>query len=202
MAVNETYAPACKEPKAYGLIDWMIAAPSQVVDPLEVDPTTLGTLLHLGSSVDTTEFRNAPYYNEIYGDQHGGQQGPPIEMQYLGHVVHFTVELVTWDETALELIRERVVQNPTRGLDSAAIIGAMMFKRNAIRVVANTADQDDVRNFYTCIAREPMSIGYGTKFAAWRIPFTAYRTPCYSLAGGVIEDDNNTSTWPWPIPDP
>ena len=196
MTTNPQYTPVCLEPKAYGLIDWEVAVPA-----LNAAGDTLTTLIELGTSVETTEFRNQPFYNEIYSDLHGGQQGPPIELQYLGHLVHFTIELTTWNETALELLRQRafiVAPNADRGTVHQANIGQNMFLNHSVRVLANTAQTEDVRNFYCCIAREPMSVGYGTKWASWRIPMTAYRAPCYwpGLIGGVVEDLNTGQTIP------
>ena len=204
MTANATYTPGCFVPKAYGLIDWVVYTPSYV--PSSGGGYELSTVYRrLGTSTDTTEFQNQPFMNEIHSDRHGGESGPPVEIQYLGHTVKFVIELTTWDDAVLDLLRDRAfgpydvdgLVNPTYGIDTQWKIGQNMLINNPIRVTANTEKAEDVRNFWCCVNSEPIACGMGTKWAAWRIPFTAYRVPCNAPAAiaGRIEDrttQNNT----------
>lgn len=202
MTVNATYAPGCFAPKAYGLVDWIVAVPSWTLDG-GGDYVLSTSFNRLGTSTDTTEFQNQPFLNDIHSDRHGGEAGPPIETQYLGHIVKFVIELTTWNDATLDLLRDRAMgpgdgaglSNPTYGIDYQWKIGRNMFINNPIRVIANTERAEDVRNFWCCVNQEPIACGMGTKWAAWRIPFTAYRAPCNAPVGvaGRIEDRTTTS---------
>jgi len=197
MTTNDDYSPGCFTPRAYGLIDWVIWVPSWTFDGTNYQINTPANALRLGTSTDTTEFQNQPFMNDIHSDRHGGEQGPPVETQYLGHTVKFVIELTTWNDSVLDLLRGRALDPrtgtaltaPTYGIDSQYKIGQNMFQNNPIRVCANTERAEDVRNFWCCINTEPIACGIGTKWAAWRIPFTAYRVPCnIPNIGERIED--------------
>lgn len=197
MTINDDYAPGCFTPRAYGLVDWVVFVPSFGFNEGSVVLNT--NALRLGTSTDTTEFQNQPFMNDIHSDRHGGESGPPVETQYLGHTVKFVIELTTWDDSVLDMLRDRAfgpsstsptgLVNPTYGIDTQWKIGQNMLQNNPIRVCANTEQAEDIRNFWCCVNGEPIACGLGTKWAAWRIPFTAYRVPCnIPTIGGRVED--------------
>jgi len=181
MPINETWNPACQSPKAYGLLDLRIAAPAYN------QSGQLNNLIPLGVATDTLEITPRPFYNDIYSDQYGGQQGPPVDVQYLGETIDINFSLTTWNETAINLLKQRAI-NQVRGVVSQNEIGSFTLKSHSIRFLINTQDTDDIRNFWCCLARQPVPIGMGTKWAEYRISLTAYRPPCYHPNSGVIED--------------
>ncbi len=177
------YSPTCQEPIAYGLLDLKIAVPA-------FEGTEMQDLIDLGSTVDSTDVQNRPFFHDIHTDRNGGHQGPPNEVQYLGHIVNINLELATWNPVAIEHLRKRAV-NATQGKVLQSEIGEMMLKEKSIRLLMDTPDPADTRNFWCCLVREPMNIGMGTKWSSYRLSFTAYRPPCYHQKADIIEDTNN-----------
>lgn len=194
MPVNNNYNPACLAPKAYGLLDLWIASPAFfTASGGTLTPGTGGsagnpaTLIRLGIATDTLEITPRPFYNDIYSDQYGGQQGPPVDVQYLGETIDINFSLTTWNEVAINLLKRRAI-NAVRGQVNQNEIGNFVLRSHSLRFLINTADTDDIRNFWCCLARQPVPIGMGTKWAEYRISLTAYRPPCYHPMSGVIED--------------
>jgi hypothetical protein len=177
------YSPICAEPKAYGLLDIKMSAPPYVGDSLQ-------PLIDLGSAVDSTGISERTFWNDIHGDRNGGRAGQPVEVQYIGHMVMIRLELLAWNDAAIEILRERAV-NANLGTIDQSEMGQMMLKENSIRLLIDTLDPLDRRNFWCCLARDPIENAMGTKWASYQITMAAYRPPCYHEKADILEDKDN-----------
>jgi hypothetical protein len=161
--------PLCNEPIANGLVDWWFTQRSITAGQMVVSD-----LAQLGSSVDTTEFQTSAHYHEVHSSLTGGTAAP-IDQLYLGQTTKFVIELSTWDQEKLDKLRS--FANDVLGDDNPDRLGSPMLRNHSFRIVCSTAVPARSRNFPFCLIQKPISCGYGTKWASWKIPVTVYKTP-------------------------
>ena len=130
----------------------------------------------LGYSLDMVDERDQAYWHDVPGDLHGGPQGPPIDSQLLGRLLHVRVELSKYDEAVLKKLRHRLAtnNNSVEGVLADSEIGMLAFQDNkSIAVYVASANQP--RYYSKCILREPIEVGRGTKFSTLILTFEAHR---------------------------
>lgn len=197
---DANYAPLCASPVAAGLVDIKLAFPAWINNG---DNTyTRGAMVRLGQASDLIDIQTKPFYNKIYGDANGGQSGPPIEQQYLGRIITINFALSTWNSAAINLLAgyRHGVPAPTAGNNIANAIGGADWQDNigrmmlyrGMRLCLDAGTPVSTRNFWCCVAEEPIAIGMGTKFAEYRFSFTAYRSGCGLPTADIIEDNDNS----------
>lgn len=156
------------------------------VNTVSVDTGTSNALEALGVPLDTPSITDRSFELDVHGDAHGGPDGPPIDVQFLGRVIDVRIEFSTYDRAVLNKIYSRL--NGGSGDETTvatADIGDLYFQESrSFRVLINNAN--DPRNYLRCIFRNPIEVGVGTKFSRLVIDFTAYRN-----ASGVLY---NTTT--------
>jgi hypothetical protein len=59
--------------------------------------TNSGSFEALGYSINGVEMSQTPFFLNVPGDQNGGDDGPPIDVQYLGEIHYIRMELSKWD---------------------------------------------------------------------------------------------------------
>ena len=104
------------------------------------------------------------FFIDIPGDAHGGDDGPPIDVQYLGEMARVRVELTKYDAAqAQSLIYERFPA-------SAAGVpvntpGNSLFKQDSQfrELVLSSASR--TMTFHAAFARAPIEVNKGTKFS-------------------------------------
>lgn len=184
----------CAEPVSAGLLDLRIGAPAYTWSG---DTPTIANVIPLGIATDTIDISPQPYFFDIHTDRNGGQAGPPTEVQYLGEIVNINMVLATWNPLAYTALRRNLV-NATRGVILQSEVGSMMLRTRSIRLLINTADTDNVRNFWCCLVRQAHRVGMGTKWAELHVSLTAYRPPCYHPKANILEDADATTGVPTP----
>lgn len=151
--------------------------------PLQIQVTGLveiqlelqvGTIVTLGYSEDMIDIEENAFWHNVPGDQHGGPQGPPIDVQYLGQIDIIRAVMSTWDETYMDVLRTRRV-NAVLGTVNINEVGQLMLQQNPTRVILNSPTRP--LNYPTCIVREAISFPMGTKYSAATVIFEAHRTP-------------------------
>lgn len=151
----------------------------------EVKVDISGSLVTLGYTLDMAEVRDQSFHHDVPGDQHGGPQGPPIDIQLLGRIAHVRVEMSKYDKTVEQTLRARLKNEGAgnAGIMDTADIGTLMIQdAKTFRVVLSNAN--DPRNFPICLIREPIEVGAGTKFSTLILEFEAHR----NQSTGVIWD--------------
>jgi hypothetical protein len=143
-----------------------------------------GALLALGVATDGVRYQNHPYYIDVHGDRNGGQQGPPIEKQYLGEIV-----IVSFSLTAanLETVRKRGML-ATNGTIPQTAIGDFMLTGASMRLLLKTELEADVRNFWCAVPIQAHEVTEGSKFSEWSLSFECHRPPCGHPRAGILED--------------
>lgn len=140
-----------------------------------------GALQTLGYTRNQADSRKEAYFLNVPGDQNGGDDGPPIEIIYLGETATIRLELTKYDDTIANLIRARV---DAEVAGTPGTPGTLMFSGNkTARVLLNSAN--DPRNFPSCIPRMPIEIGRGTKYSSLIVEFEAHKNSSGVLYNAV-----------------
>jgi len=136
-----------------------------------------GALQTLGFTRNFAETRKEAFFLDVPGDQNGGDDGPPIEVIYLGEIAIVRLELTKYDLTVCNVVRSRV-SGATAGQPFTA--GTLMFSGvRTMRLLLNAAS--DPRNFPRVIPRNAQEIGRGTKFSTYICEFE-----CHKDGSGVL----------------
>ena len=149
---------------------------------ISVAALTGGTLTQLGYSENGVEVTEQLFTGDVMGDQNGGDQGPPIDVQYFGEIHVVRLLLTNYDETVLNTIRAGVAGG-TAGTPGTA--GSLYFQGGlAWRLLINSTNRP--RNYLNAIFKEPKEVNKGTKHSKAMIVAT-----CYNSASNIMY---NTTT--------
>jgi hypothetical protein len=108
---------------------------------------------------------------DVPGDENGGDEGPPIEIQDLGQIAHIRLEFTKWDPAVIDKIRARL-KGGTAGSPAAA--GTLVFAGSKdFRLLVHTTTRP--MNFPRVTFREPIEHNMGTKYAILTLEGTAYK---------------------------
>jgi hypothetical protein len=155
---------------------------------VKVGTGTAGALENFGYTRQGAETRREAYWINIPGDEHGGDEGPPIDIQYLGEVAFVRCEMTKFDADVFRRIAARV-KGATAGVPASA--GTLMFTpdstnpatTNAIRVIlSNTAAPV---NFPRAIPRAAIELNVGTKYSTALVEFE-----CHKDSNGTLYNTN------------
>ncbi len=148
---------------------------------------TDGALEDLGTTRNGVEQYNEPFMLDVPGDENGGDDGPPIEIQYLGELVRMRCELTKFDENVAAKIRKRINENAlAAGVPPTP--GSLLFANDfTFRVLivpegtygvlyAELKPTNRPVNLPKCVPREPIEENKGTKYSTLLLEFTAYKT--------------------------
>lgn len=157
-------------------------------------------LLDLGQTRNYAEVTKEAFFLDVPGDANGGDDGPPIEIQYLGEIARIRVELTKYDTTTADIVRARVTGS-TAGTYTGTgnVVGKKMFDvvssgtpdPRTMRVLLSNANDD--RNFNRCIPRMPIEIGRGTKYSTLICEFEAHKDVNGILYNADVNGDTNPS---------
>jgi hypothetical protein len=138
---------------------------------IKVGTGSAGALEELGYTRNGADLRPEGYFLNVPGDENGGDDGPPIEVIYMGETAQIRVELTKFDVAVADRVACRV-RGGTAGTPSAA--GTALFAGSyTMRVLVHTTAAP--MNFPRCIPREPIEINKGTKFSTLIFQFEAHK---------------------------
>lgn len=140
-------------------------------------------LLKLGEAMDMHDIEERSFFHNVPGDRHGGPQGPPIEVQYLGSIVVIRAELSRWDPDVFDELRKRKA-NATAGAVLLSEVGAPMLGGNYFRVLLSSVARP--LNFPCVLLRDAIPYGMGSKFSSLGVQFECHRMPA-TVAGWAAE---------------
>ncbi len=141
-----------------------------------------GSIEILGYTRDGAEPTEETHMVEVPGDENGGDEGPPIEIQHLGDRARIRLEFTKIDKTVLDKVRNRV---PGGTFGTPATPGTLMFAAGKdFRLILHSPNEP--RNFPRCICRSAIESNNGTKWQRWSLEIEAFKND-----SGVLE---NTTT--------
>ncbi len=148
-------------PKVAGACQVMVAAPS----------ISSGALQTLGYTRNMADIRKEAFFLNVPGDQNGGDDGPPVDVIYLGETALIRLELTKYESVVANIVRARV-DGGTAGQSAAP--GTLMFSGGgSMRLLLNSPNNP--YNFPRCFPRMPIEIGLGTKFSSLIVEFEAHK---------------------------
>ena len=129
-----------------------------------------GALTTLGFTRNFAEIRKEARFLDVPGDENGGDDGIPIDIQYLGEIAIIRLELTKYDTTAANHVRARL-DGVTTGVN--ATIGALVLSAtNTMRLLLKSPTLPF--NFPLVVPNGAIEIGIGTKYSTLICEFTAY----------------------------
>ena len=133
-----------------------------------------GALESLGYTMDGARITSEGYTTNVPGDQNGGDEGPPVEIQYLGETARVRLEMTKWD-TAVQAKLEARFKGGTAGTPPTA--GSLMFAGGGyFRLLIHSPATP--RNFICAsLLKQPIEINKGTKFSRLVLEFECYKDP-------------------------
>jgi hypothetical protein len=108
----------------------------------------------------------------VPGDQNGGTEGPPIDVQNFGLIHRVTLELSKYDQDVVAKL-ERRVNNSTGFYSGDLIIARTHYFRLLLHGIRD-ASTTFARNYLYTMVREPISFNAGSKFSTLRISFECH----------------------------
>lgn len=133
----------------------------------------------LGYSVNGVEIRAENLWEDIPGDQGGGEGGIPIDIQMFGQIHRIHLELSKWDTAVLTLLEAAVNANGTLTTIVAGTSpspGSLVLGNSAqFRLLIWPASAASlIRNYPISMPREPHVVNEGTKWARLVMDWIAY----------------------------
>ena len=151
-AVNADYTYPCHNVHVSGVVNVQIAIP---FSGMTGGHAQANGMIPLGIATDSIQITERGYYHDIPGDLNGGQQGPPIDIQKLGEVHTINLRMSSWDKESLHMLEQWF--HTTRGTVQQDEVGQLMFGSNVFcRLLLETQNLHDTRNYWNCIMREPI----------------------------------------------
>lgn len=130
-----------------------------------------GSLEDLGYTLNGPDTSFNSYFHDIHSDRQGGDEGPPIEVVFMGEIATITLRLVEWEATGLAKVLANRIAAGTQGTPGTP--GTTMFANTKdSRLLINSTTNP--YNFPRVIFRDAQEINKGTKHSQALIVATAY----------------------------
>ena len=151
---------------------------------IKVDTGAANALELLGYSRNAPDISFNDFFSDVPGDQNGGDEGPPIEIEYFADTATVRMELTKWDLAIMDKVTQRLRTNVTRGTPAA--VGGLMFASSfTYRLLLHTTS--NAYNFLRAFPRRAMEINPGTKWSTFRMEWE-----CHKNASGVLYNATTT----------
>lgn len=159
-------------------------------------PGAQNALYKLGTSLEDNEVVVEKMYHDVHSDRHGGQQGPPIEKQFLGMMGRGQLRLSVWDpEITIQLEREGGLFASAGTVPDTAV-GALVLRDRSFRLIFEaTRDSTKSRNFVCVLFSNFRVIAGGTKYAMATFDFEAHRAPPGHAKANIMYDADLTGNY-------
>ena len=166
-----------------------MATSAQIPGKCTVKVDSGGGLTPLGVSRGGVRLTENVRTLDVSGDARGGDEGTPLDVQYLGRTITVSANLSTWDAAEMARLQNRIRSGVTSpGVISDSDYGRLMIgDGEALRLVlVCDSDPDNFnRNFPVAIARFAIELNLGTRSAEAAVKFE-----CHVDGDGVLWDTN------------
>lgn len=147
--------------------------------PISVGTGAANALQQLGFTVNGAEITAENIWEDVPGDQGGGEGGIPIDFQMFGQINRIHLEFSKWDTAVLTKLEACVNANGTLSTIVAGTSpspGSLILSNNAhFRLLVNPPNAASlIRNYPICLPREPHVVNAGTKWARLIMDWIAY----------------------------
>lgn len=140
---------------------------------IKVGTGSEGALETLGYSINGVIISEDTFTGDVPGDENGGDQGPPIDIQYFGEIHRISMDLSKYDPVIAAKIQAKYRGGAagTTGTPGSLFFAASTTYR--LLLVATNF----VRNYLVTLpCRQPQEFNAGTKFSVQRFLFEAHKS--------------------------
>lgn len=137
----------------------------------------------LGYTANGAQKTTEGKFLDVPGDANGGDEGTPIDIQWLGEIARVRLELTDFDTAVLAKVKARVAGN-TAG--TPGTVGTFLFSGSNKNFRLILDSPNDPYNFPRAVPRGVQEVNLGTKYERVIVEFE-----CYKNASDVLY---NTST--------
>ena len=149
------------------------------------------------NGVDQTE---EAFWLDVPGDEYGGDDGPPIDIQFLGAIARVRCEFTKWNVANINFVRARVedVGGGTppgvvgEGFFTCATIGSLQIAGGysfALKVEPSCQTSGGTYGRYIfpiAIPRAPIEMNHATKFSTVVMEMECHRSPSTAYHANVL----------------
>jgi hypothetical protein len=151
---------------------------------IKVGTGSQGALEELGRTRNGADLTFEGFFLDVPGDDHGGDDGHPIDIQYLGEIARVRLELTKWDASIADKVRPR---RNGRAFGRVTGHGELMIQDGLYyRLLIDCANLP--KNFPCAFPRTPIELNKGTKFSILVVEFE-----CHPLAGTLWNRDTSAT---------
>lgn len=138
---------------------------------IKVDTGDANALETLGYTRDGTEITEEARFIDVPGDENGGDEGPPVDVQYLGETARIRLELTKYDSAVAAKVFPRLYGG-TDGQPGTA--GTLMFgDSKTYRLLIHTIAEP--YNYPRAFPRGAVELNKGTRFSTLVLEFEAHK---------------------------
>ena len=132
-----------------------------------------GAQASLGYTRNGVDITFEGFFLDVMGDENGGDDGPPIDSQYLGEIARIRCELTKWDAAEALNVMERHA-------DSAAgspliTPGNALINQDGGYLALELTSANRTYTFPKVFPRNAIELNKGTKFSTFTCEFEAHR---------------------------
>ena len=150
---------------------------------VKVDTGSSNALESLGYTIDGVQITEQAYMGDVFSDDNGGEQGPPVDIQQFGeiHIVRMLFSKI--DVAVLAKVTPRQYGG-TAG--TVATPGTLMFQgTKTYRLLLDSETRP--RNYLRAVFREPIEFNKGSKFSQYLVV-----AHCYKNASNIIYNSTDS----------
>lgn len=137
----------------------------------------------LGYTINGARITENAFMSDVPGDEKGGNEGPPIDIQYFGQTDIIRLEMSKYDAAVYAKLVP-ILKGGTAG--SAGTAGTLLFSGTTyFRLLLTGANF--TRNYLRAVLRNPKDINCGTKFSTLMLEFE-----CHADGSGVLWNTTTT----------
>lgn len=151
-----------------------------------------GALMDVGYTEQGVDITEQIFSYDVQGDQNGGDQGPPIDIQYMGAVDIVRMTFTKYNQTTMQIIRDRLSGTSP---DTPGTAGVLHFQGTLAYELL--LDCFTPRNYTRVVFREPIETNKGTKHSKLTLIATCYKDGSgvlYNTTGSALGTTTTTTT--------
>lgn len=144
-----------------------------------------GALEDLGYTVNGADIELRGFHGDVPGDEHGGDLGPPIDVQYFGEIAIVRLEFSKFDAAVADKAAARMLSNIANP-GSPGTPGTLLFgSTQAFRLLINPTNNP--MNFPRAFCRGSIVHNKGTRFTR-----LSQEWECHADSDGVLYNSTTT----------
>ena len=168
---------------------------------LQIAPGPGGNYVDIGYSRDGIKVSDQFLQHRVDGDQNGGPEGNPIDIQYLSRKQTIRCELTKYDTAAIDIARSRLADGTGGDTGDPGTLIFATGKYFKVKLIGTTPNHSTggpgsstgnakTREYLCCTVEEPHEINVGSKYSILELVFTAYPNPDPNTDTGKLYVDS------------